>query len=171
MSNTRQHRNKSDYGVPDYYKFYTKKYKKISKTKYNSIITDFNTAVYNLIIEDNLVYQLPFLGFEILIKKDKRKPKIKDGKLINNVPVDWKATNELWEKDEEAKKKKLLVRYNNSHTSNYVFRIYFKKFKSSLKNRSLYKFKPIRQFQRALAKRINDPDKDNYDAYLLYNKK
>jgi len=172
-SKQRIHKITSDFGINDYYKFYTANNpdNPISRKLYNEIITKYNEGIVNLIIEEGLVYSIPFLGFEILIRKDKRKPRIVDGKLINNVPIDWKTTNELWEKDKEAKEKKLLVHYNNSHTSGYVFRVYCKKFKSSIKNRSVFKFKPNRKFQRALSARIKDPDKDNFDAFLLYKNK
>ncbi len=163
----RIHKRKRDYGMEDYYKFYLKK-NKISKKLFNNIITDFNNELINIIIEDNLIYNIPYIGLEIVIKKDKRKPKIVNGKLINNIPIDFQATNKLWESNPECKEKKLLVRYNNSHSSGYVFRIYCKKFKSNLKNRSLLKFKPSRKFQRSLSARIKDPNKDNFDAFLLY---
>lgn len=166
---TRNHTLKSDYGISNFYKYY----KTISDTPinsklYNQIITEYNNELRNLIIEDNLVYQLPYLGFEIILKKQKRTPRIVDGKLINNIPPDWKKTNALWEKDAEAKEKKLLVRYDNYHTSNYIYRIYFKKFKSKIKNKSLFKFQPNRSFKRQLSARIKDTDKDNLNAYLLY---
>lgn len=165
----RHHKIKSDFGINDYYKFYKKKYNS-NKTKkdYKKIISDFNEEIKILIIEENLVYQLPYIGMEIMIKKDKRKPKIINGVLVNNTPPDWKTTKELWDRDPEAKEKKIIVRYNNSHTSGYVFRIYCKKFKCNLKYRSLYKFNPNRKFQRDLAKRLKDLDKDPLDSYLLY---
>lgn len=163
----RIHKNKADYGIKDYYKYYSKD-NNINSVIYSKIIAEFSQSIIDLIIEDNLVYKLPYLGFELVIKKSKRVPTIKNGKLINNIPIDFKATNALWASCEESKKKKLLVRYNNSHTSGYVFRIYCKKFKSKLKNRSLLKFKPSRKFQRQLGARIKDPNKDNFDAFLLY---
>lgn len=165
----RNHKLKADYGMSDYYKFYKKKLDNpVNSLLYNQIITKFNDEIKDLIIEDNLTYQLPFLGFEIVLKKQKRIPKIVNGKLINNIPPDWKATNELWDKDAEAKEKKLLVRYNNYHTSNYIYRIYFKKFKSKIKNKSLFKFQPNRTFKRQLSARIKDTNKGNLNAYLLY---
>ena len=169
MKEVRIHMAKSDFGISDYYKFYKNNYNSdILKAKYKNIIEDFNKEIINLIIENNLIYQLPYIGMEIMIKKDRRKPRIVDGKVINNTPVDWKTTNALWEKDKEAKEKKIIVRYNNYHTSGYVFRIYCKKFKCNLKYRSLYKFKPNRKFTRNLSARLLDEDKDNLDAYLLY---
>jgi hypothetical protein len=171
MSNKgrRLHEAKSDFGIQDYYKFFNNKYKVgVNKQTYKKIINDFNQQMINLIIEENLIYRLPYINMEVVIKKDKRKPKIKDGKVINNAPVNWKVTNELWENDEEAKEKKIFVRHSNYHTSGYVFRIYCKKFKCKLKYRSLYKFKPNRKFTRQLSARLLDENKDNLDAYLLY---
>ena len=164
----RIHKHKKDYSMPDYYKYYCKNYDKIERKLFNSIVTDFNEGIMNLIINEGVVYKFPKIFFELMIKKAKRKAYIKNGKLINSVPIDWKRTNELWEKDAEAKAKKIRVRYNNSHTSGYVFRIYCKKFKCKIKNRSLFKFKPSRKFQRSLSKRIKDPNQDNFDCYLLY---
>lgn len=159
---------KHHYGMPDYYKFYIKQYEQnLSRQRYNDIITDFNTELQDLIIEDNLIYLIPHLNLELILKKDKRKPKIVDGKLISNLPVNWKATNELWARDAEAKKKKLRVRYSNTHTSGFVFRIYCKKFKCTLKNRGLYKWTTIRDFARKVNLAIINPKKD-IDAYLLY---
>ena len=165
----RVHKFKGDYGIGDYYKYYNEKYgSKTTTVLFNKVLTEFNSGIIELVIEHNLIFYIPFLGLEIFIKKDKRKPRIVNGKLVNNVPIDWKATNDLWNKDSEAKNKKILVRYNNSHTSGYVFRIYCKKFKSKIKYKSLYKFKPSRKFQRTLSARIKDPNKDNFDAFLLY---
>lgn len=169
MKKGRIHKTKSDFGIGDYYKFYNDKYKKdIPKSKYKKIIEDFNNNLIDLIIESTLTYQLPYIGMEIMIKKKKEKPKLVNGKLVNNAPINWKVTNELWEKDIEAKEKKILVRHNNYHTSGYVFTIYCKKFKCNLKYRSLYKFNPNRKFTTKLSKRLLDPDKDNLDAFLLY---
>lgn len=166
----RVHKNKKDYGIVDYRTYYNHKYNKnIDKTLYNKIITEFNTELRNLIIEESIIYKMPSLNLEILIKKDKRVPRIQNGKLINNIPPDWKATKALWAKDPEAKEKKLLVRCNNSHTSNYIYRIYCKKFKCNLPSKTLIKFKPNRGFQRQLAKRIKDKNKGNLNAYMLYN--
>lgn len=165
----RNHQLKSDYLTKDYYKYYKNKHGgDVSPILYSKILNAFNSGIIDLVIEHNFIFYIPFLGLELFIKKDKRKPRIVNGKLVNNIPVDWKATNALWKRDEEAKEKKLLVRYNNSHTSGYVFRIYCKKFKSKIRNKNIYKFKPSRKFQRTLSARIKDPNKDNYDAFLLY---
>ncbi len=159
-----------DYGMPDYYEYFEQEYPELNipRSKFNKIIGEVNDGIINLILNEGLEFKLPYLYTTFIIKKDKRKPKIKDGKVINNAPVDWKTTKKLWDEHPETKEKKLLVRYTNTHTSGYVFRIYFKKFGSHLKNRSYFKFKPSRRFQRALSARIKDDNKDKFDAYLLY---
>lgn len=170
MMDNRIHKHKTDYGIVDYRKFYEATYNK-HNSNYSKILKEYNKKVIDLILNEDLSYFIPYLQFEIIIRKLKRYTRIENGKLINHNPINWKATLELWEKDEEAKEKKIRVRHNNYNTSGYIFRIYLKKFKCRLKNRSYYKIKPNRNFQRGLAKRINDPNKDLFDAYLLYKHK
>ena len=167
MEDRRNHKYKTDYGIRDYRKYYENKYKKVNKD-YSKIIYEFNKEIIKLIIDEGLIYKLPFLSLEIMIRKIKSKIRMENGKVINPNPINWKATNELWEKDEEAKEKKLRIRFNNYNTSGYVFRIFMKKFRCRVKNKSYYKIKPNRMFQRSLTKRINDPKKEPFDAFLLY---
>lgn len=161
---------KSHYGIGDYFKYFKKENPNIKMTagRFADIIHRFNDEIVNLIIEENLNYKLPHLGASIVVKKSKRVPRIIDGKLYNPTPVDWQATNKLWEEDDEAREKKLLVRYNNNHTSKYVFRINFKKYIYPFNNKKYYSFDACRKFSRLLGARINDEDKDKYDAFLLY---
>jgi hypothetical protein len=161
---------KAHYGIKDYYKHFKQCNPdvKVDYKKYTEIISKFNKKIVELIIEDNLEYQLPHIGSSLSIKKDKRVPRIVDGELYNPTPVDWQATNKLWDTDEEAKEKKLLVRYTNSHTQKYVFRISFKKYLYPFINKKYYTFEPNRMFQRSLAARIKDDSKDRYDAFLLF---
>ena len=160
---------KVHYGITDYYKYYKKNNKDcVSSIKYNKIISDFNSEIIDNILNNNLEYYIPSLGFTITVRKAKRKPRIIDGKLYNTVPVDWKTTKELWNTDEEAKEKKIIVRFNNTHTSGYVFSIRLIKFGLSFKNKKHYKFKAARDFARSLSERIKDEEKDKYDTYKLY---
>lgn len=160
---------KSHYGMKDYYSFFNSEYDlNIDKETYNKIINDFNLEVMNLIIEENLDYNLTHLGSTLSIRKIKRKPKIINGKVYNTNPIDWVKTRKMWESDPETKVKKLLVRYLNNHTSGFIFKINFKKYNYSFKNKKYYSFKPSRDFSRLLGKRIKDENKDKFDAYLLY---
>lgn len=160
-----------DYGIRDSYKFYKDNYNsKLSRQLYRQIITTFNKEIMSLIIDEGIDYKLPELGFIISIRKDKRKVKIINGKLHNPTPVDWVTTRELWENNKEAKDKKIIVRYLNNHSSGYVYRIHFKKGQAKFKNKTIYRFKPSRMFQRMLSKRIFNDKKDKFDCFPLYNK-
>ena len=162
-------RVKKDYGMSDYYNYYLKNSNNPqSKSKFNKIVSEFNEGVVDLIINESVEFKPTKLQFTFCIRKTKRVPKIKEGKLINTTPIDWKATNQLWESDSEAKDKKILLRYLNNHTFKYVFRIKALKSGQNYKNKKYYKYKPARSFQRLLAKRILDNDLDNFDAYKLY---
>jgi hypothetical protein len=158
-----------DYGMKDYYEYLLKTTDiKISNVKFNKVIGEINKEIVNSIINDSLNFKIPKLQAFISIRKIKKVPKIVDNKLINTTPVDWKATNKLWDENPEAKEKKILLRYLNSHTFKYVFRIKLIKGAVTFKNKQYYKYKPARSFQRLLAKRILDPNQDNFEAYKLF---
>ena len=161
---------KIDYGIKDYFKYFKLNHPelKIDYKTYTSVIGDFNKEIINLIVNDNVEYNIPHLGSAISIKKDKRLPRIVNGKLYNTTPVDWVATNKLWSEDQEAMDKKLLVRFLNSHTSKHVFRIYFKKYNLYFANKKLFSFQSNRDFKRFLGARIKDENKEKYESYLLY---
>lgn len=163
---------KSHFGMSDYYRYYKKNSNNsINYNTYSNIISDFNQLIIDEILNNSLDYKIPFLKLVITIRKDKRTPKFKNGKLYVNAPMDYKQTLKLWEADEEARKNKVIVRHLNHHTSGYVYRIYCHKHISSLKNKSYYKYKPARNFARSLSKRIFDESKDKFDCYLLHKKK
>ena len=104
----------------------------------------------------------------MIIRKNKRGIKLVDNKVVNTHPIDWKTTTQLWETDEDARKKKLIIRFLNNHTSKYVFRILMLKGKGTYLNKKFFRYKPPRSFQRTLAKRILDPNLENYEAYRQY---
>jgi hypothetical protein len=169
MTDKREHKVKCHYGANDYYKYYKETYNETDRSTFGKIVTEFNLAIGQLIIGEGVEYIMPKLGFELILRKDKRKPRIKDGKLLNNIPVDWQKTNSLWERDEYARDKKLLVRYNNSHTSGFIYRVYFKKFNARIQFRSVYKFQVNRDLKRDITNKLNKSEQ--LDAYLLYKTK
>lgn len=160
---------KVDYGMPDFYKYYCDNSKEpVDRKTFNKIVSEFNKGVVNAIIEKGIEYTPTYLQMTFCVRKSVRIPKIKDGKLINTAPIDYKTTKALWARDPEAAEKKILIRYLNNHTSKNVFRIKMIKSGFSYTSKKYYKFKPCRSFQRLLAKRIFDDSKDNFDAYNLY---
>lgn len=156
------------YGMNEYYSYFCKKNPNlnISRAKFNKVITEYNKLLGESLIED-LTIRLPFRLGKIEILKQLRKRYLNDdGKLINTNPVNWKKTNELWELDEEAKNKKILIRFDNRHTGGYVFRIFYNKSNAIYKNKRLYFFQPIRTLKRSISTRINDYSKSKYDTFI-----
>lgn len=157
--------------MSDYYRYYKKNsVNSVDYTTYSNIISSYNKGVIDLMLNHSLDYRIPVLNFLLTIRKEERKPQIKNGVLHNNRAMDFKRTMDLWRVNEEAREKKILLRFTNAHTSGFVFRIYFKKHESSVKNKGYFKFMASREFKRSLATRINDESKDKFDCYLLYDK-
>lgn len=162
-------RIKTDYGIKDFYKYYYSKSKNPkNKELFNKIVYDFNKRIVDSIINDGLEFTPIKAQFTFCIRKNKRSIKLIDNKVVNTHPIDWKTTTTLWENDEEARDKKLIIRFLNNHTSKYVFRILMLKNKGTYLNKRFFRYKPPRSFQRSLAKRILNPNLDNYEAYKQY---
>lgn len=160
---------KVDYGIKDYYKYYTQTVKESQNhIKYNKVISEFNKKIVESIINDGLEFTPVKTQICFCIRKHKRVVKIVNNKLVNKNPVDWKTTNQLWIDDKEAREKKLVIRYLNNHTSKYIFRIKMRKIGTSYYNKKYFKFKPCRFFARSLAARILNEDLEPFQAYNLY---
>lgn len=161
---------KTGYGIADYYKHYkSTNNNPVSSQTYNKVISEIHKKIVDSIINDNFELYLKFLSYSLVVRKTKKVPKIKDGRLVNTMPINYKETLELWRMNPKAKEDKILIRHLNNHTSRYVFRIkLLKAGHKPFNNKVYYRFKACRDFQRGLAKRIMDNEKDAFDAYLLY---
>ena len=110
---------KAHVGMSDFYKYYalsTFKEKQggrtavhrdsmyaIDRALYGKIVEFFHSRISDEIMLDNFEFKMPARMGTLGIRK--RKPKVRfdeNGKLVNNMPVDWKATKELWEEDPEG---------------------------------------------------------------------
>lgn len=150
-------RNKSDYGLPDYRKYYEERYGKlpVSVLEFNEIIKTFYGKVFEDIVFKGFQFNLP--GNLGVLTLSSRKPVIQldsDYNVVrSNAPTDYKATKELWESDPEAKAKRIRVYHDNSATDGNIYSI---KWVTSRKLGGhflgVYKFKPSRSNSRKLAK-------------------
>ena len=165
-------KNNADYGMKDYYTYYYNNSENpVSRSMFSAIISELNMMVMDAVLNDGFEYRMPVLNLHLTIRKNRRRPKLENGKLINNAPPDWKRTRQLWEENPKAMKNKTLVRHLNHHTGGYVYRILTLKALSTFSNRKYYSYKPSRSFQRELRDRIRDEDKPKFDCFLLYNEK
>tara|TARA_R110000822_G_scaffold191566_4_gene330296 strand:- start:5208 stop:5714 length:507 start_codon:yes stop_codon:yes gene_type:complete len=153
----RIHRIKTDYGNYDYYKHFISNTpgSTITRSVFGQVLKEFNGHVRDRISTKGAEYTLPCRVGKVELRKLKTEVKIADdGSIINNLPVNWKATRELWAENEIAKEKKTKIRYTNEHTEGYTFRIFYRTSKANFKNKSIYKMKLNRTLKRQLSKSI-----------------
>lgn len=152
---------KVDCGREELYNLYkTVVDKPVSKSTHSSVLNSFNKELSKAIMEDAFEYLLPFRLGSLRIRKYKAQYKIDEetGKIIGNLPVNWKATNELWSKNPEAKENKKRVYHTNEHSDGYQYKWNFSNYRSNCINKSAYCFVPSRTNKRALASLIKDED-------------
>lgn len=159
-------KHNTDYGLKDFFKLY----REISKSpvvysKYSKVINDFNKEISRMIVEDSYEFRFPYRIGYLRIRKFKTKLKLDDdGNLkIKHLRPDWKATNELWNNNEEAKLNKKIVYHTNKHSNGYYFKWFLDKSTTNVKNMYVYMFYPCRNNQRFLSKTIQT--EENVDYY------
>lgn len=168
----------TDIKTNDFYNHYLDSYiredKKIDKESlyyipysiYSEILDEINSHIKDLILNERFNFIMPYRMGELEIKKTKPEPYIdEEGNLINTLPIDWKATKDLWEIDKVAKANKKLVRHLNKHTQGYVAKVCYNVSQATYSYKKVYKFIPTRTFVRTLASIMKDPENKN-DYYL-----
>ena len=153
---------KADYSTNDLYDYYCSRSKNpISKKAYSSAIREYNTEVLRLIVFDGLDYSMHGRVGSFRIRKFDNSLRLnKDGEVANKLRPDWFKTKQKWlelypEKTAEEIKaipSKPIIYHLNEHSDGYVFKWYWDKTTSNIKNQTVYKFEPIRQMKRLAAK-------------------
>lgn len=162
----RIHRTKTDYGVNDYYKHFKENNKNssITRKEFGEIIKEYNSFLRDALSAKGREILLPKRLGRIELRKSKTEVTIdSNGNIVNNLPVNWKETRKLWAENENAKERKIKIRFTNEHTNNHTFRITYMKGRADFKNKSLYLMKFNRQLKRDLSKSIF---KGNIDAFV-----
>tara|TARA_R110002020_G_scaffold100855_1_gene238052 strand:+ start:18991 stop:19497 length:507 start_codon:yes stop_codon:yes gene_type:complete len=153
----RNHRVKTDYGSIDYYKHFVRVTgnSSVSRALFGQIIKEFNSHVRERISTKGAEFIFPNRIGKVELRKVKTEVKIaEDGTIINNLPVNWRATRKLWNENERAKEKKTKIRYTNEHTDGHTFKIFYIRSKANYKNKSVYKMQFNRDMKRKLSKSI-----------------
>lgn len=149
-------------GVNNIYKHYrTNMNGEVNKQLFTLIIKDFNESIVHLIATENMEFKIPFNLGIICIRKKRKIIATKDGQLNKKVlRPDWKATKELWETNEVAKKNKQLV----YHVQKYYYRWYWDKTLCFVKNQGIIRFTPSRKNKRLIPKVLKEyKDIDFYE--------
>lgn len=154
-------KNNADYSLKDLYKEYKSKVEKPLPYKvYSEVLKEYNERIIKAVIYESLEFKFPYkLGF-LRIKKKKKIPYMKDGKLIKrHISPDWKRTLTSWRNkwpeltDEEIKNipdKKVLL-HHNDHSNGYSCTFFWDKIISNAKNQTSYVFKATRTAKETLA--------------------
>lgn len=149
---------KSDYKLKDIYKLYKEENfegLQVEYSLYSKVLKDFNKLLVEHIIEDPEGIKLPLNLGHIRVRKSKVD-------LTKSLIPDWKATNELWDRNEKAKADKKLVYHLNEHREGYKYKILWDKSRAKVKNKTFYFFIPTRNFKRTLAKTLKTNLKIDY---------
>jgi hypothetical protein len=108
----------------------------------------------NMLMADNIAngitVKLPFKMGVLELRKYQRGVSLVDGKLKNTYPIDWHNTLLLWEKDEEARRKRIRLRHENE----WVYHVRYDKWKAGFNNKVFYQFTLNTFIKRALSKNI-----------------
>lgn len=164
----------TDIKTRDLYKFYmasiipvesikggmTKGEYDVKEKTYSDIIKFLNTEIIKLIILDNFEFKIPCNLGTLSMKKSPIQYKLdENGELDTGyLTVDYKATRELWLKDEEARKAKKLIFLTNDHTNGYRMAYVWSKKTANVKGIAVYYFLPCRQMKRAPVQYLKDKE-------------
>jgi len=92
--------------------------------------------------------------------------KIVDGKLVNNLPVDWDTTLKLWAEDEESYKNKTIIRLEEDE----IFIINYNKRKAIYNNKMFYQFNVNRKLKQRLKELIKNNEIDAFELWQNNNR-
>lgn len=164
VSGSRKHKITNSYGVYDYYKYYRKnkpsdKEYILTESQYFSIIRTINDLLAKKFFEE-MEIKFPCRMGKIELRKYKVDPRIVNGKLVYNAPIDWDKTTRLWYEDPEAFKNKTLVKSE----SREFFKCYYNKIKANFKNKTLYSFRLNKFLKLEISRRARE---NTIDAFTL----
>jgi len=156
-------RNKIDISSGELYKRYIKGLDSIEKSDgfdlslgtINNAVADVNAEIMTEMILHNRFFKLPFRLGTIMILKVKPEPKFKKNGTLS-LPIDYKASNKLWEKDPEAKKNRKFVYHRNLHTGGYLMHFKWVKGNTNVRNIKGYQFKAVKGAKRELVAALKD---------------
>lgn len=134
----------------------------VTERQFGLIIKAINNTLRDQLLNGKDI-DLPHKMGRIEIRKFKAKMDIKEGKLVTNLPPDWKRTIDLWCEDPESYEAKTLVRYEDINR----FMVYYDKNRATYNNKSFYRFIPVRPLKKELKERIIN---GSIDAFLLQRK-
>lgn len=136
---------------PDYRKSTEKP---VNRETYALIAGMFNEKLKDAVIQGKEVRLPKGLGkLRVQGYIPKRKVNEETGE-ITGLPIDWKSTKALWEKNLSDKQAKTKIYYLNTHTGGYTYKIVWDKAFAPLKYKRFYSFSAMRGFKNSVAQKI-----------------
>lgn len=171
----------TDITTPEFYKHYISKLGNLEKENgfkvnirtYTKIVKEFNKWISNKIIHNPKGVVMPYKLGRLLIVKFKTPPILLSNGIVlkKHIPVDWNSTLKLWEKDEDAKNKKILVRLLNTHTDGYSYQWKRDHKRSTVRNNRVYLFTATRTNKLTLKNELRKEDHGlDYYEIVKYRK-
>lgn len=164
LKKPRKHKVNNSLGVYDAYKWIRKNGwlnigRCLTEHEFYSIIRKVNDYLADSFLHGNDI-KLPHKMGRIELRKYDAKVSFDGEKVKTNLPIDWNRTLKLWYEDEEAHKKKTLVKIEEKE----IFRVYYNRQLADYNNQVFYKF----NINRALKKRIKQGIKEGkLDAFKI----
>jgi hypothetical protein len=145
---------RNSFGVYDIYKLIRKNGWKgigqpVSEKDFYAIIRGINLLIADNIANGQTVH-FPFKMGVLELRKYQTGVSFEDGKLKNRYPIDWYNTLLLWDRDKEAKEKKIRLRHENK----WVYHVKYDNWKAGFNNKVFYRFALNTFIKRALSKNI-----------------
>jgi hypothetical protein len=145
----------NSFGVYDAYKYIRKNNwfgigRNLKEHEFYSIIRKINLLLADELANGNTV-KFPFKMGKLELRKTERGASIVNGKLRVTYPIDWGSTIRLWYEDEEARKNRTKLRYEDK----YGYRIKYNKHDAVYENMSFYEFVLNVYIKKSLQNNIN----------------
>lgn len=163
VNENRNHSVKNSLGVYDAYKYIRKNKwfdigKPVSEHDFYTIIRSVNNYLADEIVNGNDI-NLPYRLGRIELRKYSTYIKYSNGKIVNNLPIDWDRTLELWAEDSESFKNKTIIKAEEKE----IFKVYYNKKNAEYNNKSFYEFKVNRDIKKRLKHKIKGGAVDAFE--------
>jgi len=138
----------------------------MDKVKFTEVLKDLMTEIKNLLIYEGFKWRLPGRIGELAILKRKVLFRVNSrGELLTKMPVNWNATNQLFEKGINK-----TAYHLNEHSEGYVMALKLNKLRNiaQVPYYGIYKFTGCRAFNRELGTAIQN---NNYSDFYEYVKR
>lgn len=156
----RKFRVTGSWGVYDAYKWLRRRKwqdtgQPLTEHQFYTIVREVNKALAEEVSKGRRVTLPHRMGALELVKRENRAV-LEGGRLKTTYPVDWGATERLWQEDEESRIQKRLVKYTDKH----CYRTGYFKGRANYGNKAFYRFFPVRALKLRLKEKIQNKETD-----------